>query len=184
MKATITSISLGLILTLGSCHFHNDGPIGPQGPSGPQGPQGEPGESGYVFEWEGVNFTAPDYQTILSYPNNFTPLASDVALVYMLWDIQDGLEVWRPIPQTILTVDGLLQYNYDYTQFDVRLFLDAEFPLDWLTAADTDAWVVRVVVVPGDFWNTGGRLDTDYYAIAEALGLPDIQKERKVLARR
>jgi len=186
MKALFTGISLAFVISFSSCYIQDNGPIGP---IGPQGLQGAPGESGFVFEWENVNFTAPDYDVVLAYPNNFEPLNSDVALVYLLWDIQeiDGedVEIWRALPQTLLTSDGLLQYNYDFTKYDVRLFLDAEFSLDLLTAIDTDEWVVRVVVVPGDFWSASGRIDTsNYYEVAEALGLPKLSKHKSIVERR
>ena len=165
------------------------GPAGPQGPVGAQGPQGPAGESAFVFEWENVDFTAPEYEVILPYPDNFDGLASDVALVYFLWDnyeTNDGevVEVWRQIPQTILTDDGALQYNYDFSMYDVRLFMDAEFPLDILGAIDTDDWIVRVVVVPGDFWDSG-RVDfSDYDKVKEHFNLPIFNKSYSQQVRR
>ncbi|MDX1627695.1 MAG: collagen-like protein [Fulvivirga sp.] len=186
MKSFFTILSLLSLLTFSSCFVGDPGPVGPVGPRGPQGPagpQGEPGESGFVFEWENVNFTAPEYQEFLAYPQDFEPLNSDVALVYFLWGVEniegEDVEIWRQLPQTLLTENGTLQYNYDFTKYDVRLFLDADFSLDLLTANDTDEWIVRVVVVPGDFWNTSGRkaIDfSDYYEVKEKFGLPDIDK--------
>lgn len=192
MKTFTSILSVILVLFLNACYVGPDGPpgpVGPRGPEGPQGPQGAPGESGYVFEYENINFTAPDYEVILSYPDDFEGLASDVAVVYLLWDVQniDGedVEIWRQLPQTVITDDGILQYNFDFTKYDVRLFLDAQFPLDNLTAMDTDEWVARVVIVPGDFWNTGGRLDlADYNQVKETLGLPDFAPKRMIKARR
>lgn len=186
MTSKFTAISLITLFSLSGCYIQ-DADL--DGPRGPQGPQGEPGESGYVFEFENVDFTAPDYDVILSYPSDFEPLNSDVAVVYLLWDIQeiDGedVEIWRVIPQTVLTDHGTLQYNYDFTKYDVRLFLEADFELNLLTAIDTDEWVVRVVVIPGNFWNTGSRLNfSDYYEVKEMLGLPDMAKTRDVIKRR
>jgi len=169
---------LGLLIITSCIETTSIGPQGPQGPVGPVGPTGAPGESGFVFEFTNVNFTAPAYDVILSYPTDFQPLASDVALVYLLWEVQviDGadVEIWRQLPQTVFTDYGTLLYNFDHTPFDVRLFLDANFPLDFLTAIDTDQWIARVVVVPGNFWNSG-RLDfSDYNTVKNALGLPDL----------
>lgn len=166
--------ALGALSLLGACSGSSEpGPPGPAGPQGPVGPKGADGESGYVFEWEGIDFTGPDYEVVLPYPDNFEGLDSDVALVYFLWGVTDnGTEIWRQLPQMIVTADGMLGYNFDFTKYDVRLFLQAEFPLDWLTAPDTDDWIARVVVVPGDFWNSG-RIDfTDYKEVEKALGLP------------
>lgn len=176
MKIFTYTFGLIILFVLSACG-DSDVP-GPRGPAGPQGPEGAPGESGFVFEYENINFTAPNYDVILSYPDNFEGLASDVAVVYLLWDVEniDGedVEIWRQLSQTVITNDGILQYNFDFTKYDVRLFLDAQFPLDNLTAMDTDEWVARVVIVPGEFWNSAGRMDlSNYHQVKEMLGLPE-----------
>lgn len=174
----LLSVILPSMLWLSGCVDESIGPPGPQGDRGPQGPKGDPGESGFVFEYEDINFTAPSYDIILDYSPDFEGLDSDVALVYLLWEVveEDGelIDIWRPLPQTVLHPEGTLYYNYDFTKYNVRLFLDATFPLDLLGAIDTDGWVVRVVVVPGNFWNSG-RIDfSDYNQVKEALGLPEL----------
>ena len=188
MKTILTIFSLGLLLTFSACKISNDGPIGPQGPQGPTGAQGESGEEAYVFEYEGVSFTGPEYEVVLPYADDFVALASDVTLVYLLWgtDEVDGetVEVWRLLPQSIITANGLLQYNFDFTIYDVKLFLDAQFPLDDLTAQDTDNWVVRMVVVPSKFWN--GRKDStpSYQELVETYNLPDLGKRENIIERK
>lgn len=183
MKTLFTSAIFFSLLVFVSCtetYVGPEGPMGPQGPRGYDGVDGVDGESAYVFEWTGVTFNAPEYEVILPYPDSFTGVSSDVTLVYFLWDTyetNDGelVEVWRQLPQTILTDDGALQYNYDFSMYDVRLFMDAEFPLDILGAIDTDDWIARVVIVPGNIWN-GGRVDfSDYNEVVKALNLPDIK---------
>lgn len=183
MKNLYTLPILSTIL-LTACYTNTE--VGPPGPQGPQGPQGVPGESGYVFEWENVSFTAPDYQEILEYPSDFEGYDSDVALVYLLWGVDEntGLEIWRPLSQSLFTDNGLLIYNYDHTKYDVRLFLDAEFPLDWLGADYTDAWIVRVVVVPGSFWSSGRTGIPEYEELEEALGLPEFHPDTNGYTRR
>ena len=180
MKTFNYIIVLSLIGFSLSC-TESVGPQGPQGPEGPQGPIGVAGESGFVFEYTDVDFNAAnDYEVYLDYPEDFEGVDSDVALVYLLWDVTtDGngndLEVWRQVPQTILTSSGLLQYNFDFTKFDVHLFLAAEFDLGLLQPIDTDDWIVRVVVVPGTFWGGRSGVDhSDYNAVKEAYGLPDL----------
>ena len=164
--------------------------VGPEGPQGEQGPQGPKGESGFVFEYEQVDFTAPNYEAFLQFPDDFEALNSDVALVYLLWDVVevDGVntEVWRQVPQTLLTEEGILQYNFDFTMVDIRLFMDANFSLDLLGASDTDDWIVRVVIVPGDFWNSS-RLSTKeipYEDLKDMLGLPDLPTPELTTKRR
>lgn len=187
----ITIILILSVMSVAGC-ISNEGPAGPRGPEGPEGPagpQGEPGESSYIFEFENLNFTSPDYEIYLDYPNDFEGLASDVALVYLLWGVEniDGtdVEIWRQLPQTLLLDAGQLIYNYDFTLNDVRLFLDATFPLDNLTAVDTDEWVARVVVVPGNFWATA-RIDRNigYYELIDALGLEHKPVTVKAMQRR
>jgi hypothetical protein len=95
------------------------------------------------------------------------------------------MEIWRQLPQTVLSSKGQLIYNYDFTKKDVRLFLNATFPLDQLTAIDTDEWVARVVVVPGDFW-ASGRVDNNitYSELLEMLEIENISYQGKITVRR
>lgn len=180
---TIYSITVLALLLSTSCTETIIGPVGPRGDQGPVGPEGAPGENGYVFEYENIDFTGGNnYEVFLPYPSDFEGLDSDIAIVYLLWDVQEingqSVDIWRPLPQQILFTDGTLQYNFDFSKNDVRLFLDANFSLDELTAIDTDGWVARVVVVPGSFWGSG-RVDiNDYYQVKSMLGLPDLNKER------
>ena len=190
MKTFTTTALLGIACVLSSCVDERVIVEGPQGPVGPQGPQGAPGESGYVLEFSNIDFDAPDYEVILPFPSDFEMFDTDAVLVYLLWDVieVDGVEtdVWRLVPQTILTDLGILQYNYDYTVLDTRLFLDAEFELGILEDIDTQDWIARVVVVPATFVS-GGKLDpqASYEDVAEMLGLPDPVKLRgDVISRR
>ncbi len=158
---------------------------GPVGPIGPQGAPGVPGQDGvniesFVFEYEDVDFIAPDYSVLLEYPN-FTALNSDVTLAYLLWDIVDidgePVDVWRALPQTILTEDGMIQYSYDFTKYDTQLFLNTDFDPALLGPIDTDDWIVRLVVVPGKFFDPNGKMEhvdlSDYHAVIEAMGVAD-----------
>lgn len=184
-----------IVITLGLFVFGcitEEGPVGPQGPQGiqgPEGPQGPAGESGFVFQFEDINFTAPEYEVFLTYPNDFEGYDSDVALVYFFWGVEnvDGedLIIWRQLPQTVIDQRGTLVYNYDFTKNDVRLFLQATYSLDDLQAMDTDDWVARVVVVPGDFW-AASRLQgqVDYNDLKEALDLPDLTVPQEVIERK
>jgi len=179
-----------LVISISSCISESIGPQGLQGPEGPEGPQGAEGESSYVFEYTGINFTAPDYEVYLEYPIDFEGLDSDVTLVYLLWEVTtdsngDHLEVWRQVPQTILTENGLLQYNFDFSKIDFHLFITTEFDSSLLQSFDTDDWVVRAVVIPGEFWNGRSSLDfSDYNAVKEAYNLPELAKHEDIHLRR
>ena len=174
-RLTTISLAIGL-LTIGACTIES---VGPRGPEGPTGPAGSPGEDAYVFEFENINFTAPDYEVFLDYPDDFEGLESDVALVYFLYGVEDvngeNVEIWRLLPQTYISDHGILQYNYDFTKNDIRLFLDATYSKDLLTANETDQWIARVVIVPGTFWDASARLDlSNYYSLKQFFKLPDL----------
>lgn len=154
-----------------------EGPVGPQGIPGLDGQDGVNIES-FVFEYENVDFTSPDYSVTLEYPN-FTALDSDVTLAYLLWDVvvinDEEVDVWRALPQSLITENGLLQYNYDFTKFDTQIFIASEFDKSLLEPIDTDDWIVRLVVVPGKFFDPNGKMESvdlaDYQAVIQALGL-------------
>ena len=168
MKTFATLISLAFFLVLQSC-MGPEGPPGPPGPRGADGLDGLDGEEAYVFEYV-FDFEAPEYSVLLEF-TDFEALDSDVVLVYLLWDIQDEVEIWRMLPQNSITEFGFLSYNYDFTKFDARVFLESDFNLDQLGSPDLDNWLARVVVVPGQF---AGRIDySDYNAVKELFNLPD-----------
>lgn len=145
---------------------------GPEGRPGYNGLDGINGEESYTFEYE-VSFIAPDYSAVLELPSHFTMLESDVMLVYFLWDIQDGVEIWRALPQTLYFADGVLAYNFDFTKFDASVFLDGTVDFDGLGADYTDNWIARVVVVPAQFVNGRTAIDfSDYDQVKEVLNLP------------
>nr|WP_321225737.1 hypothetical protein [uncultured Psychroserpens sp.] len=125
-----------------------------------EGEQGPPGFDGGLivssaFEIS-VDFTqANNYEFFEDY--GFQVYPSDVTLVYILWDTQNGQDIWRLLPQTVEFIDGNLTYNYDFTQTDVHFFLDGTTNFNLLGSEWTQNQVFRVVVVPAD--NVDG-LDT------------------------
>lgn len=169
---SISLICLALLFTLFSCE-------GPEGPPGVDGVDAVNIE-GFTFEYENIDFTAGNgYEVLLTFPGDFQMLDSDVALVYLLWDVVDNVPVWRALPNTSFTDWGKIQYNFDFTVNDVKLFLDADFdPLD-IPAESEDIylndWIARVVVVPAQF--TSGRTAavdySDYYAVVKHFNIED-----------
>jgi hypothetical protein len=70
----------------------------------------------------------------------------------MLWEETEDsngepVDIWRLMPQTRILDQGLLQYNYDYTFFDVSIFLESDFDLSTLQPGDTDDQVFRIAVL-------------------------------------
>lgn len=120
---------------------------------GPAGPPGPPGDEGAVlvanaFEIE-VDFNAGNGYRILE-DYGFEVFPFDVTLVYILWDQDNGTDIWRLLPQIVEFNEGQLQYNFDFTQNDVSIFLDGTINFDILGDEWTQNQVFRVVVIPAD----------------------------------
>lgn len=170
MKKVIFAILLfGGILTM-ACQ----GPNGPAGPPGPQGPQGVPGTGvnliNEVFEVE-VNFTAANGY-FEAFDLNPPIEASDVVLVYLLWEVDGNTDIWRPLPQTNFVPQGILQYTFDFTTSDFGIFMEANFALSELGPQFTDGQIFRVVLIPGDFMIAHPDLDTgNYETVVRTLGI-------------
>jgi hypothetical protein len=142
MKRILTLISVFTLL-LTAC----------EGEPGPPGFDGLDGLDGAIiassaFEIE-VDFNAANNFEFIE-PYGFTVLPSDVTLVYILWDTSNGLDIWRLMPQTVTFNDGSLVYNFDFTQEDVRLFLDGTTDFNALDNVWTQGQIFRVVVIPAD----------------------------------
>lgn len=140
-------IVIAIILTACS---GDQGAMGPPGFDGNDGINGTNGSIVRASAFEiNVDFNAGNS---FSYTENygFPVSKSDVTLAYILWETVDGIDVWRMLPQTVSLDEGILFYNFDFTQTDVRLFLDATFDLNLLGSGDTQGQVFRVVVVPAD----------------------------------
>ena len=123
--------------------------------------------------------------TSFSVANNYTRLvtfnpaiyASDMVLVYHLYDVVNGADVWRLMPQTYYLGGGdEVDYNFDFTRYDVSIFMDANFDLNTLSSAWTQNQTFRIVVVPGYFSGKTSMKYEDYNATIKALGIKEIKK--------
>lgn len=154
-----------LAITLTACE-------GPQGPPGFNGADGANGLNRPVQSFEVQrNFFAPDYEVLIDYPANITTFPDDMTLVYLLWDVVPGnnggtVDVWRLLPQTIYTNFGEFQYNFDATNGDARIFIDAPASTDLsqLAPADISNQTFRIVILPVDLLNSGVDVN-DYNAV-------------------
>ncbi len=140
---------LALIFAFQGCKGP-EGVPGPQGPEGPAGPETLP----VVFEVE-ANFTeAGKYRQSYNMPDNLKVYETDMVLVYWLYDVVTvngkQADVWRALPQVIPVPasNGFFQYNFDFTQFDLELFLDGTVNLSTLDNSWTQKQIFRVVVLP------------------------------------
>jgi hypothetical protein len=108
-------------------------------------------------------------------------VASDMVLVYHLYDVVNGADVWRQMPQTYyLSAGGMLNYNFDFTRNDVNLFLEANFNLNTLSPTWTQGQTFRIVIVPGYFSNKSASVKNknqvdlkDYNAVIKAYGIDE-----------
>jgi hypothetical protein len=153
-----------------------------EGPVGPEGPQGLPGADGQallgsVFETDPINFApANDYSYLFQFPTNFEIYDGDLVLVYILWEqtsTNDGgtVDVWRLLPQTVVLDDGVLQYNFDHTTADVKIFLEGTTDFNNLLPAETDNQIFRIAVIPAAFAKNNNIDVTDFNAVMKSMNL-------------
>ena len=170
MKRLTSILMIAMALFLGACE-------------GPAGPPGQDGANliGTTFEFTG-NFTnANGYELIFNFlDNDFDPYESDVILVYILWKHEDGLDYWRPLPQTeYFDTGAILQYNFDFTAdipnnriVDMAVFLSGDVDLSTVPSDYTRDQTFRVVVVPSDFLSLA---NVDANDLGSILNSPNIQ---------
>ena len=119
-----------------------------------------------------IDFNADnDYQFIEPY--GFDVFPSDVTLVYIEWETDNGEPIWRLLTQTEYFDNGVLVYNYDFTQQDVRIFLDGTINLNTLDNVWTQNQAFRVVVVPAD--NIDGLDVSNLDSIMQAYAIEDFE---------
>ena len=181
------NIAITLVSILALVNLGCEGPAGPPGFDGRDGQDGQDGVNilGTVLEIEGDFTPENDYSIFYQFPQTVEVFESDVVLVYLLWDqTEDGngdpVDIWRLLPQTRILQQGLLQYNFDYTFFDVSMFLEADFDLGTLQPGDTDNQVFRIAILPADFAQ-GSKLNLqDIHAVMSSLNVSDkdVQKVR------
>jgi hypothetical protein len=148
---------------------------------GDQGPPGFDGLDGLdgglivssAFEIE-VDFNQANNYEIIE-PYGFEVFPFDVTLVYILWETSDGQDIWRLVPQSVEFLDGTLTYNFDFTQSDVRLFLDGTTDFSLLAPEWTQNQVFRVVVIPAE--NVDGLDISDINAVMKANNIESFIKK-------
>ncbi|UJH91486.1 collagen-like protein [Antarcticibacterium sp. 1MA-6-2] len=161
MKKIFTLLFVSTIL-FSSCS--EEGPRGPEGPQGPPGEDGAGSRTGLVLDFNPVDLNAGnDYSILIDFNDqDVTVRETDAVFVYLKVDedgTADGLpvEVFRLLPQTYYVEDGEVQYNYDFTFFDVSIFMDGTANFENLDPAYTQDQVFRVVILPASM---AASLDT------------------------
>jgi len=172
MKKIFTLLLIS-VFVLTSCN--NDGPIGPQGPQGPQGPAGADGLIGTVIDLQGSFNSTNNYNLTLDFnTEGIEVFESDVVLVYLKTG-EDGtagglpVEVFNMLPHTEFIDGQMLQYDYDFTFFDVQIFLKGTVDFAALDSSYTTNQIFRIVVVPAEFAETSGVDLSNMNAVMHAL---------------
>ncbi|TDQ30985.1 collagen-like protein [Zeaxanthinibacter enoshimensis] len=184
MKRFTIMLTAVLSLILFAC----EGPPGPPGPPGFDGLDGLDGVNilGQIIEIEGSFTPQNDYTIFYEFPQTVEVFESDVVLVYILWEqTEDGngeaVDIWRLLPQTRILNEGLLQYNYDHTFFDVSMFLESDFDLATLPPGDTQNQVFRIAILPADYVQSNDIDTSNLDAVMQQLQFPESQVEKHIL---
>lgn len=170
---------LGTFLTLLFISCGTNGIDGRDGLDGLDGLDGADGLIGTVVDIEGSFSAENEYSIAFDFPSTLEVFETDVVLVYLLWDQTedtngDAVDIWRLMPQTRILDQGLLQYNFDYTFFDVTMFLEADFDLATLMPGDTDGQVFRIAVLPAE--SLSGKSSLDRSNISEVMSFLDVNE--------
>lgn len=139
-----------------------EGPTGPQGPEGPPGPEILP----VSFEFNATMLQETGFESFHEIPAEIDVFDSDMILLYVLEDFieEENLDVWRQLPLTEFTGNGTLLINFDFTLFDIRVFLDANYPLG--SNDGFDEVLMRAVHIPADFL---GKMKSDSFDQVQSL---------------
>mgnify|MGYP000577920685 CR=1 FL=1 len=145
------------------------------GDDGVDGRDGKDAETGTVIEIKG-NFVAPDYFMYYELANAGVKVYNgDAVLVYVLWEVKDGNDVWRLLPQTVYFNDGELQYNYTYTLKKVEIFMEGTTTLSALPKSYLNDQVFRIVVMPAVLAEDTKTDLTNYSAVMNVMDANSIK---------
>lgn len=172
MKRIVFLIAVIGISFLQSC-------VGPEGPMGPKGNPGEDGLISSVFEVT-TNFNSiNDFSHLVTFSNPI--YSSDMVLVYQLYEVNNGTDIWRLLPQTYYFENGdEIDYNFDFTKYDVNIFMGANFDLNLASSVWTQNQTFRIVIIPGYFGNKLSKpIDfKDYDATLKAFNIDPLKIEK------
>ncbi|WP_108869234.1 hypothetical protein [Aquimarina aquimarini] len=127
---------------------------------------------GQTFDFTTTFSPSNEYSDRFMFPENI--FDSDVVLVYRLENVDNGLEVWEPLPTVTIFLndvdDTSVQYRYNFTSGDVDVILESN-NLDLVPADLTNNQKFRVVVVPSEFAKNTKIDLSDFNAVQSALKL-------------
>ncbi|WP_156125317.1 hypothetical protein [Cellulophaga sp. Hel_I_12] len=141
---------------------------GPMGPPGFDGLDGLDAEIGKTYELANVNFAVGSNTVRYTFPENI--IDGDAVLVYRLEAVDNGLDIWEPLPTATIFFDGggFLQYRFNYTLGDVDIIIES----DDLSLIDNEFMlnqVFRIIVLPSDL--ISGLDTSNMYNLMDQLSL-------------
>lgn len=100
-----------------------------------------------VYEIKNENFTHEnDYYYSLSKSFNRPLYSGDMVLIFKQDGILNGNPIWVPLPKSYYLSEGYLEYTYDFTINDIKIYADADFNL--VNTSYISGQTFRVLVVP------------------------------------
>lgn len=170
IKRIILGIAaLGLIFT--SCE-------GPAGRDGLDGLNGINAEETVIYELAGLTFdNTNDFLINDAIPNDIVIDDSDIVVVYRLLSTDTNVgDIWEALPQMYFLDEGILQYNFNFSQSDLDFILDADFDLNTFdNPTYTDEQVFRIAVIPARD-NTSAKLLTSNLSYSQVAKGVDVIK--------
>jgi hypothetical protein len=157
-KITLLLAFIGMI-SLNSCTVNEEQPINVQ-------------DNDTISEvWEYTRSFTPsnNFSNLIIFPRPI--FTSDMVLVYRLSGVDNGVDIWKLLPETYYFNDGTLdfRYDFDFTRFDASIFMDG-FDLGGVSPNFRINQVLRVVIIPGFFGNrtTNNTNFNNYNAVIKA----------------
>ncbi|WP_138431791.1 collagen-like protein [Fodinibius saliphilus] len=147
------------------------------GEEGPVGPEGPPGPSGKIYEIE-TSFTESNNYTVFStFPDDITVLESDIVMVYLLWEVdqETGNDVWQPLPVSVFFDNGEMQYAFDHTFTDAKLFLTGDVDLSTVGDEFTRNQIFRIAILPADYIQSNKVDMSNMEEVVNAIGSSNVK---------
>lgn len=161
-----------------------EGPAGPPGFDGRDGVDGVDGSEfeAIVFEVT-VNLNLIPTQNIYEFGETFSAhsislFPDDAILVYRLEEVNNNLDVWRQLPQPFFADQGLLYYNFDFTQNDYKIYVEPEFDAGLVAQGLVTNQVFRVFVVPANLGLSSKMDKSNINAVMSTLGVNEKDVQR------
>lgn len=180
MKKVTLVLGAFMALFIISC----EGPAGPPGYDGIDGQDGIDGSEfeAIVFEVEinmALNSGTNTYEFGESFSDHSIELfPEDAILVYRLEAVEDGLDIWRQLPQPFFSNQGLLYYNFDFTQVDYKLYVEPDFDASLVPSDLVTNQIFRVFVVPANL-GLASKLDkSNINAVMRSMGIEEKDVQR------